>query len=129
MDIPVVWWIVGGLALALAVAVLYSVRITRSYFALRRLRRGDAVRHGFTTEQWLPLAESYPWDPRNFRFLGAPIDGVQFEDDRIVLVEFKSGRSRLSERQLRIRDLVKGGKVEFREVRVDSGNPGSMQVR
>ena len=129
MDIPVLWWIVAGLALALGVAVLYSVRITRSYIALRRLRRGDAVRLGFTTEQWLPLAESYPWDPRNFRFLGAPIDGVQFEDDRVVLVEFKSGRSRLSERQIRIRDLVQSGKVEFREVRVDSGNPGSMRVR
>ena len=123
MDIPVLWWIVAGLALALAIAVLYSVRITRSYIALRRLRRGDAVRRGFTTEQWLPLAESYPWDPRNFRFLGAPIDGVQFEDDRVVLVEFKSGRSRLSDKQMRIRDLVRSGKVEFREVRVDPGIP------
>ena len=129
MDIPVLWWVVAGLALALLLAVLYSVRITRSYFGLRRLRRGDAVRRGFTTEQWLPLTESYPWDPKNFRFLGAPIDGVQFEDDRVVLVEFKSGRSRLSDRQLRIRDLVQNGRVEFREVRVDPGRPGSMRVR
>ena len=129
MDIPVLWWIVAGLALALGVAILYSVRITRSYITLRRLRRGDAVRRGLTTEQWLPLAESYPWDPRNFRFLGAPIDGVQFEDDRVVLVEFKSGRSRLSDRQMRIRDLVKSGRVEFREVRVDPGNPASMRLR
>lgn len=129
MDIPVLWWIVAGMALALALTVLYSVRITRSYISLRRLRRGDAVRRGFTTEQWLPLTESYPWDPRNFRFLGTPIDGVQFEDDRVVLVEFKSGRSRLSDRQVRIRELVQNGKVEFREVRVDSGNPGSMRVR
>ena len=129
MEIPVLWWVVAGLALALALAVLYSVRITRSYLGLRRLRRGDAVKRGFTTEQWLPLTESYPWDPRNFRFLGAPIDGVQFEDDRVVLVEFKSGRSRLSDRQIRIRELVQSGKVEFREVRVDPGRPGSMQVR
>ena len=129
MDIPVLWWVVAGLALALLLALLYSVRITRGYLRLRRLRRGDAVRRGFTTEQWLPLTESYPWDPRNFRFLGAPIDGVQFEDDRVVLVEFKSGRSRLSDRQLRIRELVQNGMVEFREVRVDPGNPGSMQVR
>ena len=129
MDIPVLWWVVAGLALALLLALLYSVRITRSYFGLRRLRRGDAVRRGFTTEQWLPLTESYPWDPRNFRFLGAPIDGVQFEDDRVVLVEFKSGRSRLSDKQLRIRELVQSGRVEFREVRVDPGNPSSMRVR
>ena len=129
MDIPVLWWVVAGLALALLLALLYSVRITRGYLRLRRLRRGDAVRRGFTTEQWLPLTESYPWDPRNFRFLGAPIDGVQFEDDRVVLVEFKSGRSRLSDRQLRIRELVQNGRVEFREIRVDPGNPRSMQVR
>ena len=129
MDIPVLWWVVAGLALALLLALLYSVRITRSYFGLRRLRRGDAVRRGFTTEQWLPLTESYPWDPRNFRFLGAPIDGVQFEDDMVVLVEFKSGRSRLSDRQLRIRDLVQNGRVEFREVRVDPGRADSMRVR
>ena len=129
MDIPVLWWVVAGLALALALAVLYSVRITRSYIGLRRQKRGDDVRRGFTTEQWLPLTESYPWDPRNFRFLGAPIDGVQFEDDRVVLVEFKSGRSRLSDRQLRIRELVQNGRVEFREVRVDPGRPGSMRVR
>ena len=80
-------------------------------------------------EQWLPLTESYPWDPRNFRFLGAPIDGVQFEDDMVVLVEFKSGRSRLSDRQLRIRELVQSGRVEFREVRVDPGRADSMRVR
>ena len=129
MEIPVLWWVVAGLALTLLLAVIYSVRMTRSYLRLRRLRRGDAVRRGFTTEQWLPLTESYPWDPRNFRFLGAPIDGVQFEDDRVVLVEFKSGRSRLSDKQRRIRELVQNGRVEFREVRVDSGNPGSMQVR
>lgn len=129
MDIPVLWWVVAGLAVALALAVLYSVRITRSYLRLRRERRGDAVKRGFTTEQWLPLAESYPWDPRNFRFLGTPIDGVQFEDDRVVLVEFKSGRSRLSEKQIRIRELVQSGKVEFREVRVDPGNSASMRVR
>ena len=129
LEIPVLWWVVAGLALTLLLAVIYSVRVTRSYLRLRRLRRGDAVRRGFTTEQWLPLTESYPWDPRNFRFLGAPIDGVQFEDDKVVLVEFKSGRSRLSEKQRRIRELVQSGRVEFREVRVDSGNPGSMQVR
>ena len=129
MDIPVLWWVVAGLALALALAVLYSVRITRSYIGLRRQKRGDDVRRGFTTEQWLPLTESYPWDPRNFRFLGAPIDGVQFEDDRVVLVEFKSGRSRLSDKQRRIRELMQSGRVEFREVRVEPGRPGSMRVR
>ena len=119
MDIPVVWWVITGLAAVLTVAIVYSVRMTKSYLGLRRRKRSDDVRRGLMTEQWLPFTESYPWDPRGFRFLGAPIDGIQFEDDRIVLVEFKSGQSRLSERQRRIRDLVREGRVEFREFRVD----------
>ena len=83
------------------------------------------------TEQWLPLVEPYPWDPQNFRFLGSPIDGVQFEEDEVVLVEFKSGNSRLSARQVLIRDLVDEGKVSFREVRVrlKNGEFERMEVR
>ncbi len=71
------------------------------------------------TEQFLPLIDSYPWDSSNFRFLGTPVDGVQFEDDKVILVEFKSGRSKLSRRQRGLRDLVHHGKVEFKELRVE----------
>ena len=62
--------------------------------------------------------EQYPFDPKHFRFLGSPIDGVQFEEDKIVLVEFKSAGSKLSTRQRRIRDLVNEGHVEFQEIRI-----------
>ena len=70
------------------------------------------------TEQWLPLVTPYPWNPQNFRFLGSPIDGVQFEDDEIVFVEFKSGKSHLSSKQTNIKEMVNAGKVSFQEVRI-----------
>ncbi len=79
--------------------------------------------------QWAHLSQSYPWDPRKFRSLDGPIDGVQFEDDRIILVEFTPPRGRLTEEQRRIRSLVEKGRVEFREVLVDPGNPNPMRVR
>jgi predicted Holliday junction resolvase-like endonuclease len=44
---------------------------------------------------------------------------VQFEPDRIVFVEFKTGSSRLSAKQKDIKDLVLNKKVEFREVRMN----------
>ena len=72
------------------------------------------------TEQFMPFLPDYPWDPQRFRFIGAPIDGVQFEEDRVILVEFKTGTSRLTEAQRRIRDQVVGGHVEFEELRIDS---------
>ena len=46
--------------------------------------RSNAVKQGLTLEQWIPISENYPWDHRNFRFLGDPIDGIQFEDNKIA---------------------------------------------
>jgi predicted Holliday junction resolvase-like endonuclease len=68
--------------------------------------RSNAVKQGLTLEQWIPISENYPWDHRNFRFLGDPIDGIQFEDNKILLVEFKSGNSRMSNKQKAIQQLV-----------------------
>jgi len=74
--------------------------------------------YGQITEQFLPLVNAYSYNPKNFRFLGSPVDGVQFEEDRIVMVEFKSAGSKLSKNQKRIRDLVKSRKVDFELVQV-----------
>ena len=109
---------------------VFSLVVTFAGMYITTRLTGRWVRQNFlTTEQWPQLSESYPWDPRNFRSLDDPIAGVQFEDDKIVLVEFMSGRSRLSEEQRRIRGLVEKGRVEFREVRGDPGSPSTMQVR
>ena len=75
-------------------------------------------KYGKMTEQFIPLLDSYPYDEQNFRFIGSPIDGVQFEKDKVILVEFKTAKSRLSKKQEEIKSLVKKGKVEFAEVRV-----------
>jgi predicted Holliday junction resolvase-like endonuclease len=79
--------------------------------------RSQSVTYGKITEQWFPLMEEYPYDPQGFRFLGSPIDGVQFEDDRIVFVEFKANTSRLAPNQRRVRELVEAGEVYFEEFR------------
>ena len=81
--------------------------------------RSNAVKQGLTLEQWIPISENYPWNHRNFRFLGDPIDGIQFEDNKILLVEFKSGNSRMSNKQKAIQQLVENGKVEFIEIKTN----------
>ena len=70
------------------------------------------------TEQFLPFLKDYPYNEQNFRFIGSPIDGVQFEDDKIVLVEFKVGGSNLTGKQKRIKELVEKKKVKFEEIRL-----------
>lgn len=79
--------------------------------------RSVSVKKGLDFEQWIPLSSSYPYNSRNFRFLGSPIDGIQFEDEKIVFIEFKSGKSRMVDNQRKIRNLIENGKIEFHEIR------------
>ncbi len=81
----------------------------------RTKQRSLSASYGRITEQWFPLMDRYPYDSANFRFLGTPVDGVQFEEDRIVFVEFKSNRSELSTAQKKLRRLVETGKVSWEE--------------
>ena len=98
---------------------LRQARQERAKTAAQESRnRGLSTRYGQITEQFLPLVDAYPYNPKNFRFLGSPIDGVQFEEDRVILVEFKSARSSMSKKQRRIRDLIKSRKVDFELVQV-----------
>ena len=66
----------------------------------------------------MPFLAHYPYDEHNFRFIGTPIDGVQFEEDKIIFVEFKIGQSQLTSKQRHIRDLIYNQKIEFKEMRL-----------
>ena len=103
------------------IVVLLTLVLKRTLGGLSRegsLRRSESTRYGQITEQFMPFISDYPYDSKQFRFLGSPIDGVQFEEDKIVMIEFKSAGSKLSTRQRKIRNLIKEGKVDFQEIRV-----------
>ena len=119
MDLHIIWWIVAALSVALIVSVSVSIHFYRRFRREVFRKRSQSSKYGKLTEQFLPLVEMFPWNPSNFRFLGTPIDGVQFEDDSIIFVEFKAANSQLSKLQRHIRDLVRDGKVDFRVIRVD----------
>jgi predicted Holliday junction resolvase-like endonuclease len=113
------------LAAALAVvAYLYkkaaeeSRRLAALTESLSFDKKSLSVKYGKMTEQFIPFLESYPYSKENFRFLGSPVDGVQFEPDKVIFIEFKVGDSRLSKLQEQVRGLVEAKKVEFREVRI-----------
>jgi predicted Holliday junction resolvase-like endonuclease len=80
---------------------------------LDKQKRSQSIRYGKLTEQFMPFLESYPYDPHDFRFLGTPIDGVQFTEDAIILVEFKAAGSQLSQRQRTIKRIIEEGTVRF----------------
>ncbi len=65
----------------------------------------------------------------NWSFLGSPIDYIIFDWDKdvennkqngkVVFLDVKSGNSSLSTKQRRIRDLIREGNVEWREIKLE----------
>jgi predicted Holliday junction resolvase-like endonuclease len=91
------------------------------------------TQRGQLLEKWCPFLE-HPdidpkWEAKDWSFLGQPIDYLVFnwydnkeknlEEGVVVMLDVKSGKSGLTTKQSRIRDLVKAGKVEWREIRLD----------
>lgn len=104
--------------LTILFALLYW-RTRRKLVELKFQKKSQSTKYGKMTEQFLPFLKDYPYDPQNFRFLGTPVDGIQFNEDKIVFVEFKTANSQLSDRQKEIKELINNKKVAFEEYRIE----------
>jgi predicted Holliday junction resolvase-like endonuclease len=84
---------------------------------LKSSKKSVEVKYGQTWEEFVPFLEDFPYTKENFKFIGNPIDGIAFEDNKIAFVEIKTGHSKMSEKQKHIKDLIEQGKIEFKELR------------
>ena len=90
------------------------------------IARSLSVVGGKVGEQLAPLFPRYleEFNPKDARFLGSPIDFVVFDglDDgevrRIVLIEVKTGKATVTERERLVKEGVDAGRVEFRVMRL-----------
>ena len=81
-------------------------------------KQSQSTKYVKMTEQFLPFLDQYPFDEHNFRFIGNPIDGVQFEENEIIFIEFKTANSKMSQKQKSIKNLVDNHKVSFKEYNI-----------
>jgi predicted Holliday junction resolvase-like endonuclease len=88
------------------------------------VRRSAAVVSGKVSEHLAPYMGAFPYNPKDARFLGTPIDLLVFdgmsEDDlrEIVFLEIKTGGATLTTRERRVRDAVLARRVVWKEFRV-----------
>ena len=88
------------------------------------INRSQSVILGKVTEHLIPFHQSFPFNPKEARFIGSPIDMIVFdgiENEDVVdiyILEIKTGKSTLSKRQRLIRDAVENGRVTWRELNV-----------
>jgi len=89
------------------------------------VKRSEFVLTGKVAEQLTPFLDAFTYNPRDARFLGSPIDLIVFEGmsegsiERIVLIEVKTGRSNLSEREQQVQDAVRLGEVDYEILRIE----------
>ncbi|HEX2219322.1 MAG TPA: Holliday junction resolvase-like protein [Gemmatimonadales bacterium] len=88
------------------------------------VQRSQAVTAGKVHEQLIPYLPVFPYNPKDVRFLGSPVDLVVFDGlaegrvRRIVFVEVKTGGAGLTGRERMVREAVREGEVEWVELRV-----------
>lgn len=95
------------------------------------IRRSTSVVTGQVTEHLTPYLGTFPYNPKDARFLGAPVDLIIFDgmsnDDlqQIIFLEVKTNAATLSARERRIRDTIRAGRVTWQEFRVtrSEGSP------
>ena len=133
MTIPIEVAVVVGLALPIAVYVVYRLALWRAraeyaeqYAATRDKIGADAVRGsksaitGRVAEQMAPLLPDFGFNPRDARFIGNPIDYVVFDGlcegqvRRIVFLEVKTGGS-LNANERSVKAAIDAGAVEWRK--------------
>lgn len=111
-----------SLAVILVIICAILFLLLKHYIALynnlKSKKQSQSVKYGKMSEQFFPFLEHFPYDSNNFKFVGAPIDGIQFEDNKIIFIDFKINKSRLTTKQLRIKELIEEGKVYFEEYRL-----------
>ena len=92
--------------------------LENTYNILLSQKKRSEVRLGQISEQLAPFLSLFPYDPKKVQFLGNPVDYIYFGEDEIVIIEVKSGNARLSKKQRNIKQLVLGGKVKWKEIRI-----------
>jgi len=97
---------------------LYARSLRERLSAMEFSKSSQSVKYGLLTEQWIPFSKKFPFPPQNFKFLGQPIDGIAFNDENIVFVEFKTATSSLNEKQRHIKQLIEDGKIKWLEFKI-----------
>ncbi|MFN5538527.1 MAG: Holliday junction resolvase-like protein [Candidatus Melainabacteria bacterium] len=96
-------------------------------FAIRQdaISKSKSVITGKVTEHLIPFFGEFPFNPKEARFIGSPIDLIIFEgiddeseDIEIHFVEIKTGNSQLNKRQKLIRQAVWNQKVKWTEIKI-----------
>jgi predicted Holliday junction resolvase-like endonuclease len=90
----------------------------------KKVRQTAHIISGKTLEKLLPFLKEFKFDPHDVRWIGDPIDIIIFDGrsknnlKKIVLCEIKTGKSKLTPIQRRIKELIEKKRIEWKEFKI-----------
>jgi predicted Holliday junction resolvase-like endonuclease len=133
-----IFTLVTGIAIGVLAASVYFIIWRVRYTAIIRedaVQRSQAITAGKVHEQLIPYLPAFPYNPKDVRFLGSPIDLVVFDGlsegrvRRIVFLEVKTGGSSLTSRERWVREVIQARDVEWAELRVARARDSAESTR
>ena len=89
------------------------------------IERSSKILSGKALERLVPFLKDFNHSPHDVRWLGDPIDLIVFDGlsegdpQKITFVEIKYGKSELTDKQKKIKQVIKERKVFWEEIRVE----------
>lgn len=117
----------ASLLVGFCVGFLFSKIRTRSELQKARreaVGRSRAILLGQFAEQISPYLPNFPYNPKDMRFIGSPVDYIVFDGlssqslKQVVFLEVKTGKSSLNINEKSLKLVVDEKKVFYREYRV-----------
>ena len=107
------------LSIVLYFLIKTIIKIKTEIKELKSKYQSKAVLHGTQWEQFVPFTEEFEniASIENAKFLGKPIDYIVFDDDAVKFIEVKTGSSRLSQKERKIKELIDEKKVKWFELK------------
>ena len=97
------------------------------------ITKSEAVIKGKITEHLIPYFPDFPYNPKDARFLGTPVDLIVFEGlseenvENIAFIEVKTGTTpNLSKRERAVRDCINQRKVTYEIIHLPFTNNNSI---
>lgn len=116
--------LIGVICFLILALIVQRVRISVLVKKVRQdaVKRSRAVIGGQMVEQVAPYLPGFPCNAADARFIGKPVDFIAFSGlaennrvDEVLLIEVKTGDSKLSGREKEIKAAVEDGRVRYVE--------------
>ena len=128
LESILVYIVLGLVALAIFIPLVKKLawrlfRFDKEVEKILQQKKSSEVRLGKIAETLSPVLDDFPVDiykeGTSTMFIGQPVDFIHFDpEEGVTFIEVKSGNSKLSASQQKLKELIEDGEVFWADYRV-----------